>query len=143
MSEIKIKLLNDLAVMPYKTYDSDSCYDVVATSKEYLNNEHTIIKYGLGIAVDLPKFHEMELRPRSSIYKTGLILSNSPGTIDEEYTGEVMCIFYKVIDSLPEYNIGDRIAQIKFNIRNEVMLSITDNIENKTRNTNGHGSTGR
>ena len=42
-----------------------------------------IIKFGLGVAMELPKGYEAEIRPRSSTFKNyGLIQTNSVGTID-------------------------------------------------------------
>ena len=48
-----------------------------------------IIKFGLGVAMELPKGHEAEIRPRSSTFKNyGLIQTNSVGTIDNSYKGD-------------------------------------------------------
>ena len=42
-----------------------------------------IIKFGLGVAMELPKDHEAEIRPRSSTFKNyGLIQTNGVGTVD-------------------------------------------------------------
>ena len=48
-----------------------------------------IIKFGLGVAMELPKGYEAEIRPRSSTFKHwGLIQTNSVGTIDNSYKGD-------------------------------------------------------
>ena len=54
----------------------------------------------------------IDLRPRSSVWKTGLVLSNCEATIDEDFTGEVSAIFYKVAPG-EIYKPGDRIGQVK------------------------------
>ena len=43
-----------------------------------------------GLAIDLPPGHEGQVRPRSGLaVKHGVTLVNAPGTIDEDYRGEV------------------------------------------------------
>lgn len=104
--EVKIKKLNKDAVIPFKTYPSDFCYDVVAVSEEEI--APNVWKYGLGFALQIDRNKEIcdvyigatdgyvgdrvyldrkmcfsiDLRPRSSIYKTGMILSNCEGTVN-------------------------------------------------------------
>ena len=86
--KVRIKKLNENAVIPYKTYDKDFCYDVVAVSEEEI--APNVWKYGLGLAFQIVKDYEYEenlsidFRPRSSVYKTGMVLSNCTGTIDKK-----------------------------------------------------------
>ena len=51
--EVKIKKLHPDAVMPYKTYEDDCCYDVVATSCEEV--APNVYKYGLGFALEIDR----------------------------------------------------------------------------------------
>ena len=50
-------------------------------------------------------FHDtilsIDFRPRSSIYKTGMILANSCGTVDYSYRGEICAFFYHVMPNMP------------------------------------------
>lgn len=150
---ILIKKLNDKAVIPAKSYERDFCFDCTATSKEYIGENR--IKYGLGFALQFDKTDLMydsmkdlyilsvDARPRSSIHKTGLILSNSEGTIDEQYAGEVCAIFYRFDKSLPEYEIGDRICQIKVGLTPIIDFKEVKDLEETDRGSNGFGSTGR
>lgn len=50
---IKFQKLNDKAVCPFKTYDKDFCYDVVATSCEEI--APNIYKYGIGLAFQIER----------------------------------------------------------------------------------------
>ena len=118
MKSVKIKLINPNAKLPIKIIETDACYDVFATSIEDFGDGR--IKYGLGFTLELPEYTQLDIRPRSSIHKTGLVLSNSIGTGDEDYRGEYMCIFYHVIPTLPPYVIGDRIAQIQLRNRENI-----------------------
>ena len=50
--------------------------------------------------IDLSKlpFHlSLDLRPRSSVWKTGMVLSNSQGTVDELFRGSLSAVFYHLL----------------------------------------------
>ena len=79
---VKIKILDPKAVIPFKTHDRDFCYDCVAVSEEEV--APNVWKYGLGFALEIEDggidiIPSAEIRPRSSIWKTGMVLSNSVG----------------------------------------------------------------
>lgn len=85
----------------------------------------------------------IDFRPRSSIWKTGMILSNCEGTIDECYRGEVKAYFYHVCPNMPRYKVGDRIGQIKLGISPSIHFEEVDELNmNTERGTSGFGSTG-
>jgi dUTP pyrophosphatase len=141
MKIVKIKLLDKNAKIPNKINDTDACYDVVATSREDYGDGR--IKYGLGFALELPSSTQLDLRARSSVHKTGLILSNCIGTGDEEYRGEYMAIFYHVIPTLPPYDVGDRILQIQLRNRENIGFVLTSELNETPRGLGGFGSTGK
>lgn len=149
MISVKFKKVHPDAVIPYKTHDSDFCYDVVATSKKELGDGR--IEYGLGFAlqfkgVSKPKsslIQSFDFRCRSSIHKTGLILSNCIGTGDESYTGEYKAVFYHVIPTLPPYEVGDRILQMCVNTTEKLTFELVDELDETTRGNGGYGSTGK
>ena len=141
MKLVKIKLLHPNAQIPKKAIDTDACYDVVAVSKNDLGDGR--IHYGLGFALEIPENTQLDLRSRSSIHKTGLILSNCIGTGDEEYRGEYQAVFYHVIPTLPPYEIGDKILQIQLRTREDVEFETTEELSNTKRNTGGFRSTGK
>ena len=120
-------------VLPKKAegHQMDFCYDVTAVSEEEI--APGIWKYSLGFAAqicreEVDRFKDyildIDFRPRSSVWKTGMVLSNCEGTIDEIFTGTISAVFYKVIpDGIPyqggvieRYHKGDRIGQIKIGI---------------------------
>lgn len=147
--KVKIKKLNENAVIPFKTYDKDFCYDVVATSVEEV--APNVYKYGIGLAFEIDRSDvinpdlinaAIDFRPRSSVWKTGMILSNCQGTIDELYRGEVCAVFYHVFPNMKRYTIGQRIGQIKLGITIPCEFVEVDELTPTIRNTNGYGSTG-
>lgn len=152
--QVGLKLLHPNAKIPTKANPSDSCYDVIAVEREelvfpvikengaYYGNRIYGYKYRLGFALDLPPNTELQIRSRSSIYKTGLILSNGIGTGDEGYTGEYSIIFYHVVPELPPYEVGDRVAQIQVVNRADINFNLVEELPNKDRNELGWGSSG-
>lgn len=139
--QIKYKKLHPLAKEPYQKYPTDACFDVYATSKEILEGGK-IIKYGTGLAFEIPKGTRLDLRPRSSIFKTGLILSNSTATGDFGYTGEYFFHFYHVVPELLPYQIGDRIGQIHVEHVNKIEFVEVQELTESERGEAGFGSTG-
>lgn len=85
----------------------------------------------------------IDLRPRSSVWKTGMVLSSCTGTIDEDYTGEVSAVYYHVMPTLPKYEVGDRIGQIKIGATFPIEFVEVETLNNTERGAGGYGSTGR
>lgn len=139
MNKIKVKLTHPNAKIPQKSYSTDACYDIVAISKENIGNNRLV--YRCGFNVELPHNTQLDIRARSSIYNTGLIMCNSIGTVDENYRGEIIVIFYHIIPELPPYEVGDRIAQIQMKSREDVKFIIVDEINETDRGVGGFGST--
>lgn len=146
--KIKIKKLHKDAVIPFKSHKEDFCYDCVAVSEEEV--APGVWKYGLGIAFEIvrPPYVEnttlsIDARPRSSVWKTGMVLSNCEGTIDEGYRGEVSAVFYHVMPNLPRYKVGDRVVQIKLGISDSIEFEETDELTDTVRGKGGYGSTGK
>lgn len=162
--KVKVKKLSKDAVIPFKKYDSDFCYDCVAVSEEEI--APNVWKYGLGLAFEVDRGwnHVMvfgcvkgvmgrplgreynlsiDFRPRSSIYKTGMVLSNAVGTIDEGYRNEVSAIFYHVMPNMPRYKIGDKIGQIKIGLTLPIEFEEVEELSDSDRGMKGFGSTGK
>ena len=150
--KVKVKKLANNAVLPTKAHDDDFCYDLVATSCEEI--APNVYKYGTGLAFEIvdDKYQELNrdelnyaftIRPRSSICKTGMMLSNSEGTIDFSYRGEVSAVFYHVMPNMPKYEVGDRIAQLHFDITCKIKFEEADELSTTDRGNGGYGSTGK
>lgn len=146
---IKIKKLSPNAVIPFKSHESDFCYDVVAVSEEEI--APNVWKYGLGFAlqpdtetlyIDFDEDISIDLRPRSSVWKTGMILSNCTGTVDAGYTGEISAVFYHVLPNMPRYKVGDRVGQIKVGFTLPIRFVEVDDLDDTDRGVDGYGSTG-
>ena len=103
---INFKKLHPKAVLPRKAHKSDYAFDCVAVTEEEI--APNVWRYGLGLAVQIDdrdkcygERYKIAVYTRSSIYKTGMILSNGVGIVDEGYTGEISAVFYHVMPNLP------------------------------------------
>ena len=142
---VKIKRLDPKAVIPFKTYDRDFCYDCIAISEEEV--APNVWKYGLGFALeiedrDIDIIPSAEIRPRSSIWKTGMVLSNSVGTVDEPYRGEISAVFYHVMPNMPRYKVGDKVCQLHISTTERINFELVEELTPTNRGCNGYGSTG-
>ena len=146
MIKVKIHLLHPDAKIPFKTYEEDYCYDCVAVSEEEL--APNVWKYKLGFAIQnaepLTDFFNaaFTLRPRSSIWKTGMVMSNSIATIDESFTGELSCVFYHVMPDMPRYRVGDKVCQLHFDSTYRLNFVPVKELTPTARGNKGYGSTG-
>ena len=148
---IKLKKLNPDAVIPAKSKMLDFCYDCVAVSEEEI--APNIWKYGLGFAIEIDRSSSafntkglslsLDIRPRSSVWKTGMVLANCEGTVDEGYRGEVCVIFYHVMPDMPRYKVGDRVCQIKLGDAEVLDFIETQELSYTERGVGGFGSTGK
>ena len=103
------------------------------------------ILFGTGIRVELPEGTELQVRNRSGMaLKKGLLVANSPGTIDHDYRGEIGVILYNSTPHLVEIKKNDRIAQIVFNdVEIALMTEVSEEDFNADteRRERGFGST--
>ena len=132
--KVKIKRLNENAVIPFKKHpNEDACYDLIATSYRY-NADKDRFEYGLGFATEFTSDWEAEIRPRSTNTKKEVYIPNAPGTIDSNYRGEWFVMFkhrvpfemlfptgnielniLEMENEFAPYKVGEAVAQVKFN----------------------------
>ena len=165
--EIKFKKLSKNAVIPKFGKPGDAGADLTATSLIY-NEDTDTFDYGTDIAIEIPEGYVGMIFPRSSIYKTGLMLTNHVGIIDQGYRGEIMTKFkviptYEGIDDIDKenglaigyldeegndtceyhiYSIGDRIAQLVIVPIPQVTYVESEELSETERGEGGYGSTG-
>lgn len=95
-----------------------------------------------GLAVALPPDHELQLRPRSGLaLRHGITLPNTPGTIDEDYRGEIQVILLNLGADPFTVRRGDRIAQAVLAPVRRMRWQPTDTLEQTARDKGGFGST--
>jgi dUTP pyrophosphatase len=131
--------------LPLPAYATDGAagLDVVAAEDVTLSpgQRHAV---ATGFAIAIPAGYEVQVRPRSGLaLKHGITCLNTPGTIDEDYRGEVKVILANLGNEPFEVRRGERIAQLvpapvlKASFREVAELNGT------SRGAGGFGSTGQ
>lgn len=153
LDEVKVKVWreDDTVKLPVYAKQGDACMDVYVHSIELKQDGR--ICYHTGLHFKLPEDYEMEIRPRSSNTKTTAVMQNSPGTLDEGYTGELMIVYRQLEDILPEtintipaYKVGDRCAQILIRRRERIIwdeVATQEELGITERGAGGFGSSGK
>ena len=117
------------SVLTYTSTDMDG----IVSQDQYFPNYIDLRTSPLDIAVTF--------RPRSSIYKTGMSLANTPPTGDEIFTGEYKLIFYHIMKDLPRYRVGDKIAQLHLDFTFPANFVEVETLDETERGDGGFGST--
>lgn len=145
MNKIKI-VLRDVNCMPVKAHNDDAGYDLKSMN-EYEVNPGEQILVDAGINIKLPDddnyIYEAQIRPRSGLaLKKGITITNSPGTIDQSYIGNISVIIRNTGKEIFKINKYDRIAQMVINKLPKTEFEIVDSLEDTNRGQNGFGSSG-
>ena len=139
---IKIKLLNESAILPQKQHDSDAGYDLFSI-EDLILKPNEIHKVKTGIAIQIPTNYGGLVLPRSGLSsKHGISLINTPGLIDSGYRGELLIPL--INHSVNEYEIDkhERIAQLILIESPEVNIEVASDLDDSDRDSKGFGSTG-
>lgn len=138
--KLRMKKLVPEAVVPVYAKPGDAGLDLTATSVKF-DEATRKLKVGFGLAMEIPFGYVGLLFPRSSVHKTGLVMSNCVGVIDSGYRGEVCSIFY-VPEGAQPYAVGDRCAQLIVLPYPQVQTEEASELSETARGTGGFGSTG-
>ena len=144
-SPLRYNLIHPDAIDPKYNYESDSGFDL------YLVEDIIIPPFGralvpTGICFDIPEGLEIQVRTKSGLaINQGLMVLNSPGTVDAGYNGEVKAIIFNTNNSEFKITKGMKVAQgvlCPVIAGGYVELIKVSEIKEKDRNSNGFGSTG-
>ena len=96
-----------------------------------------------GLFIELPEGVEAQIRPRSGLaIKQGITCLNTPGTIDQDYRGEIKIILINLSNEKQMINPGDRIAQMVIQKVEQVIWCEVNRLEESKRSEGGFGHTG-
>ncbi|MGI4747529.1 MAG: dUTP diphosphatase [Janthinobacterium lividum] len=96
-----------------------------------------------GLAIALPPGHELQIRPRSGLaLKHGILVPNAPGTIDEDYRGELQVIVMNAGSEPFPIERGMRIAQAVLAPVVRAEWAEVETLDDTDRGAGGFGSTG-
>lgn len=130
---------------PEYAYESDSGFDLRSTEDLWIQaNDRKLIPTGLRF--DIPDGYEIQVRSKSGLaLKQGLMVLNSPGTVDSGYQGEVKVIIFNTTNERIKIEKGQKIAQaVLCPVVNGKWVNLikVEEIGEKDRNDKGFGSTG-
>lgn len=145
MIEIELQRLQHGEGLPLPSYATEGAagLDVVAAEDLTLapGERHAV---PTGFAIAIPHGFEVQVRPRSGLaLKHGITCLNTPGTIDEDYRGEVKVILANLGDEPFEVRRGERIAQLVPAPVLKASFREVGTLGGTSRGVGGFGSTGR
>ena len=146
VAEIRVVRLPHAAGLPLPAYATAGAagLDLLAAVQEPLvivPGARALVPTGLLVAV--PAGHELQVRPRSGLaLRHGLILPNSPGTIDEDYRGEIQVVVMNLGPAPFTVERGARIAQAVLAPVTRAAFREVDALDETARGAAGFGSTG-
>ena len=136
-----VKLDPSLPLPAYQTAGSAGCDVHAARDVEIWPKSRLLVPTGLRL--EIPEGFECQIRPRSSLaLKHGVIVFNSPSTIDADYRGELGVLLLNTGENVFRVNKGDRIAQLVFAPVTVAQFVEADALSDTKRGEGGWGSTG-
>ena len=144
MSSINVLLKKARPDVPdpvYATEGAAGC-DIHADEDVTLGPEGRAL-VSTGLFIQLPPDYECQVRPRSGLaLKHGVTVFNTPGTIDEDYRGELKVLLHNASHLDFEVQRGMRIAQLVFAPVVRAKFQAAAELGDTVRGTGGYGSTG-
>lgn len=143
--KVPLNYTNSENVDPEYAYDSDSGFDLRSTEEVWVQ-AHDRKLVPTGLRFDIPDGYEIQVRSKSGLaLNQGLMVLNSPGTVDSGYQGEIKVILFNTTKERIKIEKGQKIAQaVLCPVVNGkwVKLVKVEEIGKKDRNEQGFGSTG-
>ena len=141
---VNVKKLRPGASLPNYETAGASGMDVRACLDEpVLVDRGGIVTVPTGLAFEIPFGCEIQARSRSGLARrNGIVVLNSPGTIDSDYRGELIIVLINLGAAPFTIHHGDRIAQLVCAPVLRVSLAETDSLSETDRGAGGFGSTG-
>lgn len=147
--KLGFKIVHPDAKLPSYAHDGDAGMDVYAIEDVRLqDSKPTIVSTGL--VAEIPKGYELQVRPRSGLATKGVTVWNSPGTIDQGYTGVIGVILCYLSPNKDETRVkyfeikkGDRIAQLVISKATRAEVVEIEEVSETERGSGGFGSTGK
>lgn len=143
MVTIKVKKLNENAVIPSKANDTDAGLDLTCVDISTEVGEDAVVSfvYHTGLALEIPEGYVGLLFPRSSIAKKSLLMTNCVGVIDSGYRGEIMAKMKVNTSSIPSiYRPTEKFAQLIIMPIPAVTIEVVDELAASDRGEGGYGS---
>jgi dUTP pyrophosphatase len=142
---VQIRRLRPDAIVPrYQTADAAGMDLHAALDQPMQVAQGAVVAVPTGLAMAIPRGFEGQVRPRSGLArKHGITVANAPGTIDSDYSGEVMVLLINLGREPYTIEPNDRIAQLVIAPVVQAELVEVAELPKTERGAGGFGSTGR
>lgn len=139
---LKFKKLSSDAILPNYAHPEDAGMDIYSNEEKIIPAKSwDLVK--TGFSMELPAGYEAQVRSKSGLsLKSGLIVLNSPGTIDENYRGEVGVILMNVSNNDYKVEKHQKIAQMVINKVEHFKVEEVFDLSSSNRGDGAFGSTG-
>lgn len=141
MIPVCIKKLHPDAVIPTFATKGSAGADIYAI-KDITLFPNEIVRLSTGIALSITRGYEIQIRARSSMASKGIIIPNSPSTIDSDFVGEIKVLLLNLSDTPYTIKKGDRIAQMVIGNSFQIKFNEVEELPKTERGEGGFGSTG-
>lgn len=140
--EVKVRKLDKEAKLPTRATEGSAYFDVCTISDLIIvPGEKAVVHTGLSF--ELPFHWVLDIRPRSGLASKGLIILNSPGTLDSDYRGELLISAFNLAGSpFIALKKGDRVAQINVLPIPSIEFKEVEGLSETERGEGSFGSTG-
>jgi len=129
--------------LPARATPGSAGYDVRSAETEFTLAPGEIRAVSTGLEMELPPGMECQVRPRSGLAaRYGILVPNSPGTIDPDYRGELRVLLLNAGREPVTLGRGERIAQLVFARFETPVVEEVQSLSDTARGDGGFGSTG-
>ncbi|MCQ2781982.1 dUTP diphosphatase [Helicobacter pylori] len=140
--KIKIQKIHPNALIPKYQTEGSSGFDLHAV-EEVMIKSHSVGLVKIGICLSLEVGYELQVRTRSGLaLNHQVVVLNSPGTVDNDYRGEIKIILANLSDKDFKVQVGDRIAQGVVQKTYKAEFIECERLDETSRGSGGFGSTG-
>lgn len=140
--KIKIQKIHPNALIPKYQTEGSSGFDLHAV-EEVMIKPHSVGLVKIGICLSLEVGYELQVRTRSGLaLNHQVMVLNSPGTVDNDYRGEIKVILANLSDKDFKVQVGDRIAQGVVQKTYKAEFIECERLDETSRGSGGFGSTG-
>lgn len=140
--KVKIKPTSEKFKSPIYATPGSACFDLFSTEKITILPGFTA-SVDLGFKIEMEPGFYLDIRPRSGMsVKKGMLIPNSPGTVDSDYRGNVQVALLNTTNKNFTIEEGDRVCQGMIKQYETTEFEIVEELSDTVRGEGGYGSTG-
>ena len=138
----KLKRILPEAILPTKATEGSAYYDLYVAEEGVIRSGE-VQALTTGWLIEVPPGFFLDVRSRSGMSLEGLMVANAPGTVDEDYRGELRVILYNSSEGYWHIHTGDRVAQCALMPVIPTSFEEVKVLSETIRGDRGYGSSGR